>query len=75
MEACVARLPSLLTSLFLPQALLNHNATVYMFCRSRARAEAAIADLKTQTGREAHFVECDLGDLRSVKRAAEDFLR
>ncbi|KAI5892224.1 NAD(P)-binding protein [Schizophyllum commune H4-8] len=55
-------------------ALLHHNATVYMFCRSRARAEAAIADLKTQTGREARFVECDLGDLRSVKRATEDFL-
>ncbi|KAL1690627.1 hypothetical protein GGG16DRAFT_55348 [Schizophyllum commune] len=56
------------------KALLAHNATVYMFCRSRERAEAAIADLKTQTGREARFVECDLGDLRSVKRAAEDFL-
>ncbi|KAL1754589.1 hypothetical protein FB107DRAFT_215342 [Schizophyllum commune] len=56
------------------KALLSNNATVYMFCRSQARAEAAIADLKAQTGREARFVECDLGDLRSVKRAAEDFL-
>ncbi|TRM59507.1 hypothetical protein BD626DRAFT_559481 [Schizophyllum amplum] len=55
-------------------ALLQHNATVYMFCRSETRAQAAIADLKEQTGKEARFVHCDLADLPSVKRCADEFL-
>ncbi|TRM66502.1 hypothetical protein BD626DRAFT_555372 [Schizophyllum amplum] len=66
--------PSSRIDLFPAQALLQHNATVYMFCRSETRAKAAIADLKEQTAKEARFVQCDLSDLPSVKRCAEEFL-
>ncbi|KAG8875925.1 hypothetical protein FRB97_004631 [Tulasnella sp. 331] len=54
-------------------ALLNKNAKVYMASRSRERAEAAIQDLKTITGREAIFLELDLANLDAVTRAAEEF--
>jgi retinol dehydrogenase-12 len=57
------------------QALLEKNAKVYMAARSRERAEVAIAELKTITGREAFFLECDLADLSSVRRAAATFSR
>ncbi|KIP08126.1 hypothetical protein PHLGIDRAFT_70021 [Phlebiopsis gigantea 11061_1 CR5-6] len=56
------------------KALLEHNAKVYLAARSRAKAEAAIADLKTATGKEAIFLELDLSSLASVRRAAEEFL-
>lgn len=46
-----------------------------MASRSKAKAEQAIADLKQQTGREAIFLELDLANLKSVKKAAEEFLR
>ncbi|KAH9945575.1 NAD-P-binding protein [Amylocystis lapponica] len=57
------------------KVLLEHNAKVYMAARSKERAEASIADLKTLTGKEAIFLELDLGDLLSVRKAAEEFLR
>lgn len=57
------------------KALLSKNANVYMASRSKTKAEQAIADLKTQTGKEAIFLELDLADLKSVKRAAEEFQR
>ncbi|PCH33230.1 NAD(P)-binding protein [Wolfiporia cocos MD-104 SS10] len=56
------------------KALLKHNAKVYMASRSREKAEAAIQQLKQQTGKEAIFLELDLSDLSSVKRSAEEFL-
>lgn len=46
-----------------------------MASRSKAKAEQAIADLKQLTGREAIFLELDLANLKSVKKAAEEFLR
>lgn len=46
-----------------------------MASRSRARAEEAIADIEGQTGKKAIFLELDLADLASVKRAAEAFQR
>jgi len=46
-----------------------------MACRSESRTKAAIDDLKNVTGREAKFLELDLGDLASVKRAAETFIQ
>ena len=57
------------------QALLEHNATVYMGSRSRSKAEAAIKDLKESTGKEAIFLELDLSNLTSVRKSAEEFLR
>jgi len=55
------------------KALLVKNAKVYMASRSRARAEAAIDDLKRTTGKEAIFLELDLADLDKVTRAAQEF--
>ena len=46
-----------------------------MASRSREKAEAAIAQLKDETGREAVFLELDLGSLASVRKAAAEFLR
>ncbi|KAI5117021.1 hypothetical protein M0805_000005 [Coniferiporia weirii] len=54
-------------------ALLQKNAKVYIAARSRAKAEVAIGELKELTGREALFFELDLADLKSVKRAVEEF--
>jgi retinol dehydrogenase-12 len=56
------------------KALLAHNAKVYVAARNQSKAEEAIKDLKTQTGKEAVFLKLDLGDLKSVKKAADEFL-
>ena len=54
--------------------LLQRNAKVYLAARSRSKAEAAISLLKEATGKEAIFLELDLASLKSVKKAAEEFL-
>ena len=46
-----------------------------MASRNRERAEEAIADLKKQTGKEAVCLDLDLASLKSIKKAAETFLR
>lgn len=52
-----------------------HDAKVYLAARSAVKAEAAIARLKKETGKEdIHFLQLDLGDLKSVRSAAETFL-
>lgn len=56
------------------KALLQHNATVYLAARNKGKADAAIANLKEETGRTATFLELDLASLASVKRAAQQFL-
>jgi retinol dehydrogenase-12 len=55
------------------QALLSKNAKVYMATRSQERAEAAITKLKSETGKEAIFLELDLSSLASARKAAEEF--
>ncbi|KAK7034767.1 short-chain alcohol dehydrogenase [Paramarasmius palmivorus] len=55
------------------KALLPKNAKVYMASRSKARAEEAIARLKEETGKEANFLELDLADLDSVRKATDEF--
>ncbi|KAJ7352040.1 hypothetical protein DFH08DRAFT_693367, partial [Mycena albidolilacea] len=55
------------------KALLQHNAKVYLAARSPEKAKEAIDDLKSQTGKEAEFLQLDLADLHSVKRAVEKF--
>jgi len=45
-----------------------------MAARSRERANVAIADLEKETGRAAIFLQMDLADLSSVKRAALELL-
>jgi len=54
---------------------LVHNAKVYVAARSQEKVEAAIQDLKNSTGKEAIFLKLDLADLKSVKAAAEEYLR
>jgi retinol dehydrogenase 12 len=56
--------------------LLLKNATVYMTVRSLSKGEAANEELSRRTGgKEAKLLELDLADLRSVRRAAEVFVR
>ncbi|KAG9027506.1 hypothetical protein FRB95_007643 [Tulasnella sp. JGI-2019a] len=55
------------------QELLKKNAKVYMASRSRARAEEAINDLETKTGKRAIFLELDLAKLDSITKAAQEF--
>ncbi|KAG9097178.1 hypothetical protein FS749_006886 [Ceratobasidium sp. UAMH 11750] len=56
------------------KALLNKNAKVYLAARSRSKADKAIEWLQTETdGRAPIFLELDLADLASVRRAAEVF--
>ncbi|KAJ1309473.1 hypothetical protein OPQ81_006249 [Rhizoctonia solani] len=56
------------------KALLNKNAKVYLAARSKSKAEAAIEWLKAETnGKEAIFLELDLGSLASIRKAADEF--
>ncbi|KAJ7612630.1 hypothetical protein FB45DRAFT_302098 [Roridomyces roridus] len=55
--------------------LLLKNAKVYIAGRSAERVAAAIESLETGTnGKKAIFLQLDLSDLRSVRKAAESFL-
>ncbi|KAH9973111.1 NAD-P-binding protein [Lactifluus volemus] len=54
--------------------LLNHNAKVYLAARSAVKANAAIAELKDVTGKEAIFLQLDLADITAVHKSAEEFL-
>ena len=47
---------------------------MYLAARSKEKAEKAIASLKEATGKEAIFLELDLGSLSAVKRSADEFL-
>jgi hypothetical protein len=64
-----------LQSYISPQALLEHNAKVYVATRNQSKAEEAIRDLKKITGKDAHFLKLDLADLKGIKAAAEEYLR
>ncbi|KAG8916336.1 hypothetical protein FRC03_001026 [Tulasnella sp. 419] len=57
------------------KALLGKNAKVYMASRSKSKAEEAIKELKSLTGKEAHFLELDLASLDAVTKAANEFKR
>ncbi|EPE10004.1 short-chain dehydrogenase [Ophiostoma piceae UAMH 11346] len=61
----------------LARILFEKNASVYMACRSEAKCQAAIDEIKksakSETGR-LEYIHIDLGDLASVKPAAESFL-
>lgn len=46
-----------------------------MASRSKEKADAAIKELQQQTGKEAIFLELDLSNLASVRKAAEEYLR
>lgn len=46
-----------------------------MASRNEAKALAAIAQLEKETGRQAIFLRLDLADLKSVRAAAQEFMR
>ncbi len=54
---------------------MQHNAKVYIATRSKEKTEKAIEELRAKTGHDALFLELDLANLKSIKSAAEDFLR
>ena len=56
------------------KALLQHNAKVYLAARSADKANRAIEELKADTGKTAIFLPLDLADLRSVRKAADEFM-
>ena len=54
---------------------LNSGAKVYLACRSEEKAQQAIQDLKSLTnGKTALFLKLDLGNLKSIKVAATEFM-
>lgn len=57
------------------QALLVHNAKVYLAARNEEKAQAVIHALREETGKEAIFMMLDLASFDSVRMAAEGFLR
>ena len=57
------------------QQLLKHNGKVYIAGRSQAKAEDGMKRLKAETGEDAFFVALDLSDLKSVKAAADHYMR
>ena len=56
--------------------LLLHDAKVYLAARSSAKGMAAVDRLKLETGKDQiEFLELDLGDLTSVRKATESYLQ
>ncbi|KAL0059084.1 short-chain alcohol dehydrogenase [Marasmius tenuissimus] len=55
------------------KALLPKNAKVYMASRSEDKAKAAISRLEKETGKETHFLQVDLSDMESIRRATDEF--
>ncbi|KAG1780841.1 hypothetical protein EV702DRAFT_963285 [Suillus placidus] len=56
------------------KTLLAHGAKVYIAARNQTASEEAIRQLKQETGNEAIFLKLDLGDLKTIKASAEEFL-
>jgi len=57
------------------RALAQHGATVVMACRSRSKADDAVARIAaTKPSGTTEVLEMDLSDLDSVKNAAAEFL-
>jgi NAD(P)-dependent dehydrogenase (short-subunit alcohol dehydrogenase family) len=57
------------------RALATRGGRVYLACRSRAKGEAAVAELAQQTGNDQLvYLPLDLADLSSVRACAADFL-
>ena len=57
------------------QALLQHNAKVYMAGRSIDKANEATSKLIQETGKtDLHFLKLDLADIPSITKAAKEFL-
>lgn len=57
------------------KVLLAKGARVYLGARNQAKADEAIAEIKSETGKtDIHWLPMDLADLSSVQAAAAQFL-
>lgn len=59
------------------QILVERGARVYVAARDKTRGTVAVDAIRAETGKgEEHvrFLQLDLADLTSVRRAAEEFL-
>ncbi|KAJ7460591.1 NAD-P-binding protein [Mycena latifolia] len=57
------------------RVLVARNAKVYLAGRSEKRSRAAIDDICQSTGKsEIYFLQVDLADLASVRKAAEEYI-
>ena len=56
------------------KSLAARGAHVILACRSLAKTEAVIAEIERETGKRPEFVELDLADLASVRKAADALL-
>lgn len=60
------------------KVLLQHNAKVYITCRSPEKAKEAVEDLKSTTGKtsaELSVLHLDLSNLASIKAAVDEYLK
>ncbi|EIN09257.1 NAD(P)-binding protein [Punctularia strigosozonata HHB-11173 SS5] len=57
------------------KVLASRDAKVYITSRDIAKGEAALADVKRDTGREAYLLQLDLSDLDSVEVFVAEYLR
>jgi NADP-dependent 3-hydroxy acid dehydrogenase YdfG len=57
------------------QALLEHNAKVYIAGRDEKKGSEALQWLKAETGKDAQFLKLDLANLKAVKASAEQYMR
>ncbi|KAG6328050.1 hypothetical protein ID866_11039, partial [Astraeus odoratus] len=56
------------------RVLLTRNAKVWITCPDAAKGQENIKDLKELTGHDAHFLQLNLANLRSIKKSAKEFL-
>lgn len=60
------------------RVLLQHNARVYLLCRSAEKAQAAAKELKSltrKTDNDVRIIIMDLANLATISQAIETFLQ
>ncbi|KDP26180.1 hypothetical protein JCGZ_22274 [Jatropha curcas] len=56
------------------EALASRGATVYMICRNKERGEAALSNIRSETGNQnVHLEVCDLSSVSEIKSFATRF--
>lgn len=53
--------------------LLTKNAKVWITARDQSKGEATLKELKDATGKDANLLLMNLANLKSIKKAAEEF--
>ncbi|KAG6374228.1 hypothetical protein JVT61DRAFT_4887 [Boletus reticuloceps] len=55
------------------RVLLTKNAKVWITARDQSKGEAVLKELKDATGKDANLIVMNLANLKSIKRAADEF--